>query len=175
MMPLLLAAGSGPDPVVTELASSLLLLCWLVVVLLASVASLGAVCVIVPALLPGKVLGAADQASRHPGRCTLLGAINVVGGVVLAGVLTRDGGALGLIAVAIFVVLGYFALIGLSGLGGAVGQALAPKGTGLGPLPAAAGGGLMALACFFPLLGQIFAGLCLFCAVGSAVSAARSR
>lgn len=175
MIPMLIATGSGPDPLLTELASSLLGLLWMGLLLVSSVASLGALCCVLPALLPGKVQAAADQASRHPGRSTLLGAINLIGGLLLANIVGQAGSVFGLVAIAIIVGLGYFGLVGVSAIGGAVGQRLVPSEHPVRPRHMAAGGGLVALGCYFPVLGQVFGILCLCCAIGSAVATARAR
>jgi hypothetical protein len=171
---LMFASGAPPEQVLVETASGLVFLAYVLVALFSSVASLSALCAVVPALLPGRVVSAARVGIEHPLRSTLLGAINVAGGLLLAAVLARNGPPFALLGLAVCIVLGYFALVGLAGLGGAVARTLLP-GREIGPLHAAAGGGLLALGCFFPVLGQIFGLLCLCCAVGSAVSSVRER
>lgn len=167
-------AAGAPGQELLEAASTLIFGTWLVIVIMASVVSLGALCAVLPSVLPDKVQASAQRSASQPGRSTLFGAVNVAGGLVVAAGLARAGQPFGLIAVAIVSVLAYFALVGLAGIGGIVAQTVSP-GREIGPLQAGTGGVLLGLGCVFPILGQVFAVLCLCCAVGSAISSARGR
>jgi hypothetical protein len=168
-----LATGAPLQQVLVETLSGLLALAWVLALLVLSVAGLGALCVVAPALLPGRVIASARASAEHPWRSTLLGAINLIGALLLAALLARLGGPFGLVALGVLTIVGYFAVVGVAGIGGAVARFLAP-GKEIGPVHTAAGGALLALACFFPILGQIFGLLCLCCAIGSAVTSARA-
>ena len=167
-------AAGAPGQELMEAASTLMFGTWAVIVIAVSVVSLGALCAVLPSILPDKVEASAQRSASQPGRSTLFGAVNVAGGLVVAAGLARAGQPFGLIAVAIVSVLAYFARVGLAGIGGTVAQTLSP-GRELGPLQAGMGGALLGLGCIFPILGQVFAVLCVCCAVGSAISSARGR
>ncbi len=166
--------GAADSAALSDAISGLVLILGIAMAVGLAVLAMGAASIVLSALLPGVVRRTAVVQAAQPFRTMLLGAINIAGLLVLTAILGAHplGGLLGLL---LLVVLAFSGLLGLVGLGWNVAAFFSPPEGPPGRRQLGAGGGLLVLAWFFPILGQAFAIFCLCAAVGGVVLGARQR